>query len=336
MVPHTSDRVPSLSNFLSGAREFVWRNSNLRCAQHWSLAHHGGKSRVLDLCPDDIYQRCLPIYRTYCVQFNGQKQSLTMLQYLFVTEHEHLTIQGMTTGWILPIFPGKLHPMPSSSRLVELTSSQVMLSGTFASLIAASQPQHHRMAIIVAGVCLKGLGWMISLMIYSIYMLRLIQNGLPAPDRRPGGFIAVGPPSFTALALIGLSQALPEDSLYFIQRAGMTDVIRTMAEFVGIFLWGLSAWFFCVTLLSILVGVKRMSFKLNWWAFVFPNVGFTIATIRIGESLQSEAVLWFSSVMTILLVATWLFVLVSHIRAVVQRKIMMPGMDEDKGELLNS
>lgn len=208
-----------------------------------------------------------------------------------------------------------------------------MLSGTFASLIAGSQPQEHRMAIIIAGVCLKGLGWMISFMIYSIYIYRLMRVGLPAPDRRPGGFIAVGPPAFTCLALIGLSQALPEDSLSFMQRAGMTDVLRTLAEFMGIFLWGLSAWFFCITLFSVLLGVKQMSFKLNWWAFVFPNVGFTIATIEIGQVLQSEAILWFSSAMTILLVATWLFVLVSHINAVVKKKILMPGMDEDKGEL---
>lgn len=188
------------------------------------------------------------------------------------------------------------------------------------------------MQIIVAGVCLKGLGWMISFMVYGIYIYRLMQHGLPAPDRRPGGFIAVGPPAFTCLALIGLSQALPEDSLYFIQRTGGTDVLRTLAEFVGIFLWGLSAWFFCITLVSILIGVKQMSFRLNWWAFVFPNVGFTIATIRIGQTLRSEGILWFATVMTILLVATWLFVLVSHINAVVKRKIMMPGMDEDKGE----
>lgn len=166
-----------------------------------------------------------------------------------------------------------------------------MLSGTFASLIASSQPLHYRMPIIVAGVCLKGLGWVVSFMIYSIYIYRLMQHGLPAPDRRPGGFIAVGPPASTALALIGLSQALPEDSVYFIQRAGMTNFLRTLAEFTGIFLWGLSAWFFCITLLSILIGVKQMSFRLNWWASVFPNVGFTIATIRIGEALQSEAIL---------------------------------------------
>jgi hypothetical protein len=41
---------------------------------------------------------------------------------------------------------------------------------------------------------------------------------------------------------------------------------------------------------------------------VFPNVGFTIATINIGHALMSEGILWLGSVMTIMLVAIYLFV----------------------------
>ena len=36
--------------------------------------------------------------------------------------------------------------------------------------------------------------------------------------------------------------------------------------------------------------------------------------------------------MTILLVAAWIFVMIFHVKAVIRRQIMMPGMDEDKGE----
>ena len=75
-----------------------------------------------------------------------------------------------------------------------------------------------------------------------------------------------------------------------------------------------------------------MSFHLVWWAFVFPNVGFTIATIRIGEQFESNGILWVGSAMTILLVATWIFVLMSHVRAIWKKQILMPGKDEDKDE----
>jgi tellurite resistance protein TehA-like permease len=74
-----------------------------------------------------------------------------------------------------------------------------------------------------------------------------------------------------------------------------------------------------------------MSFHLVWYAMVFPNVGFTIAVIEIGEQLGSPAIEWVGSVMTVILVGVWLFVMAMHVRAVLQKQIMMPHIDEDKG-----
>lgn len=62
---------------------------------------------------------------------------------------------------------------------------------------------------------------------------------------------------------------------------------------------------------------------------MFPNVGFTIATIQIGDALVSEGVKWVASGMTIVLVAVWLFVGCTHVRAVWKREILWPGKDED-------
>jgi tellurite resistance protein TehA-like permease len=210
-----------------------------------------------------------------------------------------------------------------------------MLSGTLASSIAASQPLEHRLTIVIAGITFQGLGWMASFIMDAMYLHRLIQYGLPAPDIRPGQFILVGPPSFTSLALIGLAKALPKDFDYFALHPLAYEVLNTVALFVAIFLWALAFWFFCISLLAVLHGVRKMSFHLVWWAFVFPNTGFAIATISIGEELGSEGILWIGSVMTILLVAMWLFVLAFHVKAVITRQIMMPGKDEDKDQYLD-
>lgn len=75
-----------------------------------------------------------------------------------------------------------------------------------------------------------------------------------------------------------------------------------------------------------------MTFHLVWWAFVFPNVGFTISTIDIGEQLKSQGIEWVGSIMTILVFIAWLFVLANHIKALLTKRMLMPGMDEDKGE----
>ena len=193
--------------------------------------------------------------------------------------------------------------------------------------------------MIICGLLSQGLGMMVRVLMYASYLRRMIQYGLPSPQTRPAMFIAVGPPSFTSLALIGMANAWPAGSQpYFGGVGGDTTrtVLLTLATVVSAFIWSLALWFFCVSAIAnLFVSVpfvkreKAISFKLNWWAFIFPNVGFTIATISIGKELASEGILWVGSVMTILLVVMYLFVLVNHALAVWNRQILWPGKDED-------
>ena len=73
-----------------------------------------------------------------------------------------------------------------------------------------------------------------------------------------------------------------------------------------------SYWFFFITTVAVVVGAHKMSFTLNWWAFIFPNAGMTLATIQAGKVLNSNALNGIASALTILLVIMW------------------PGKDEDK------
>lgn len=236
------------------------------------------------------------------------------------TGRKHMDLHNITPSWILPIFP-------------------IMLSGTIASTIAADQPLKQSLNILVAGLTFQGLGMMVAILMYAQYVARLVTRGLPDANARPGMFIAVGPPSFTALALLGLSKATTRVFPDYSTIAGIShqelipDFLQIMALTMAIFLWAIALWFFSLTLLAVMQGVKEMSFHLTWWGLVFPNVGFTIATIKIGEAFGSgsgsEGILWVGSVMTILLVALWLFVGIHHILAVWNKEIMWPGKDED-------
>jgi tellurite resistance protein TehA-like permease len=190
---------------------------------------------------------------------------------------------------------------------------------------------------LFAGVTFQALGVCISTYMYSIYLGRLMTTGLPRPDTRPGIFIAVGPPAFTGLAFLGISQSLADISHAYTTVSGVShpeiiaDIFRIVALSGAIFLWATAFWFFCIALVSVLYGVftQGITFHLVWWAFVIPNVGFTVATINIGQALMSKGILWIASVMTILLVAIWLFVGMAHIRAVWKKQILWPGKDED-------
>lgn len=236
-----------------------------------------------------------------------------IIQFYVLFNGAHLPVRSMTPAWILPIFPA-------------------MLTGTLASSIMSSQSPEHRMPMLVAGVTYQGLGWIVATLVYPLYLGRLMEDGLPAPAMRPGMFIAVGPAGYTTVAIIGMANAIPTEYGYFAQHPMAAQVLQILSVWIGIWIWCLGFWFFAFSIIAVLGPALqwKLKFSLTWWAMVFPNVGFTLATATIGEQLQSEGIKWVSSAMTILLVATWFIVIYAQCSAVIRKKILWPGRDEDE------
>jgi C4-dicarboxylate transporter/malic acid transport protein len=231
-------------------------------------------------------------------------------QYYYLFSRPQFTIQGMVPSWILPIFP-------------------LMLCGTLSSSGAGHMSPTEAMPVIVGGLTAQGTGMLVAFLMYAQYLRRLLQFGLPSPNMRPGMFITVGPPAFTSLAIIGLANDFPAGEMYFGDPAITQQVVKILATFTAIFMWCLAFWFFAISVIACLGASRSMSFHLSWWAFVFPNVGFTIAVIEIGRTLQSQGILWVGTAMTILLVVAYLFVFACEVRSVWRKQIWFPGMDED-------
>ncbi|KAF3001463.1 hypothetical protein E8E13_008351 [Curvularia kusanoi] len=237
---------------------------------------------------------------------------LAVFQYSFLFCSHTYKLTSWMPSWLLPIFP-------------------VMLSGTIASVIAADQPISTRMPILVAGLGCQGLGFTIAILMYAHYIGRLMQVGYPGREHRGAMFIGVGPPSFTCLALIGMANALPED--FDLQGDGLIDgkMLRTLALVAALSLWVLAMWFFMIALVAV-INQWAIYFHLGWWAMVFPNSGFAIATISIGNALKDETILFVGNGLSIALVAMWFYVLFNHVQSVIVGDILYPNMDEDNAD----
>ncbi|KAL4798220.1 voltage-dependent anion channel [Aspergillus venezuelensis] len=237
--------------------------------------------------------------------------TLAVVQYYFLFSSHSYNLQTMMPSWILPIFP-------------------VMLSGTIASVIAEAQPSRSSIPMICAGITFQGLGFSVAFVMYSHYFGRLMQSGLPCREHRPGMFICVGPPAFTALALVGMTAGLPEQFAVVHDDSYVQDarIMTLIAIAAASFLWALSLWFFCIAAISVIKSPPT-AFHLSWWAMVFPNTGFTLATITMGNWLDSTGIKGVATVMSIGIICMFIFVLGGHIRAVIRQDIMYPGKDED-------
>lgn len=270
-----------------------------------------GLERYFGADPDPSFSTTLEVlFWIYC----ACTFAVAVLQYSYLFSSVTYRLQTMMPSWVLPAFP-------------------IMLSGTIASVISDRQPDRSAIPIVAAGLTFQGLGFCISFMMYSHYIGRLMESGLPNREHRPGMFICVGPPAFTALALIGMAQGLPPtfEIMGSEDTEGDGRMIEILALAAGAFLWALSFWFFCIALIAV-TRSRPTAFHLSWWAMVFPNTGFTIATITLGKAFLSPAINGVGSAMSLCVIAMWLFVFVCHIRAVIRQDIMYPGKDEDVSE----
>jgi hypothetical protein len=71
-------------------------------------------------------------------------------------------------------------------------------------------------------------------------------------------FIAVGMPSFTALAIIGMAKAWPVIVTFFgVDGQARAHMLELLTTIVARFIWSLAFGFFCITVMNILAVAKR-------------------------------------------------------------------------------
>lgn len=85
-----------------------------------------------------------------------------------------MNLSEAVPAWILPAYP-------------------FLVTGTVAANIAETQESPAAVRMIIAGIMGQGLGWILALFIYVVYLTRLISNNMPPPSTRPGMYVSVGP-----------------------------------------------------------------------------------------------------------------------------------------------
>ncbi|PGH29618.1 hypothetical protein GX50_07626 [[Emmonsia] crescens] len=237
--------------------------------------------------------------------------------YLTIWSTQTFTIAQMTPIWIFPAYP-------------------MLIIGSHAAVLSSSVSKRRALQIIVGGTTIQGVGFLVSMTVYSAFIYRLMTQKLPKENLRPGMFVSVGPSAFTVAGLVGMAnnaeRAFPADFMGDGHLAGM--VIRIVANFAALWLWGLAIFFFIIAVFAHWSAVSRgrMIFSMTWYSFVFPNTALVTATFAIGKAFECPEIEIAGCVMAILLLMTYCFVTAMMVRAVVLRHILWPRKGEDKDE----
>ncbi|EUC47506.1 hypothetical protein COCMIDRAFT_90130 [Bipolaris oryzae ATCC 44560] len=271
--------------------------------------------------------------QTLAITHGPATPSLVSLVHILYWIYAAISLLAATLQYYLVLRQNRTIPF---SPAIFLAGYSCMLTGTLGSLIVATQPAQRHTAIVVAGVAHQGFGWCISLVAIVLYVSSLLERGIPPPRARPAMFIPVGSCAYTVVALVGMARGIAQQQQhvytegYFARHALAPEVLRILAFFSSVFVYVFGVWLFGLALVANLSAVGEMPFSLAWWAFIFPNVGFTLATSALGRELESEAVLWVGSGMTAVLVVVWIVAATACVRAVWRGDIVWPGRDEDK------
>ncbi|TID25279.1 voltage-dependent anion channel-domain-containing protein [Venturia nashicola] len=251
--------------------------------------------------------------------------------YLLIWSTHTFTIAGMTPIWIFPAYP-------------------LLITGPFASNLAPNLPDTRALRVILGGSILQSLGFLVSLSMYSAFLYRLMTQKLPLEAARPGMFISVGPAAFTSAGVIGMAQTLPSVAASDFMGVGMGELVGKMsvimANWWGIWLWGLACWWFLVSCGAHLGPARKgkLHFAMTWFSFVFPNTALTTSTFAVSVALHGDLAKQKDApasarpfqilglILTVGLVLMWFFVFGMMIRAVILRQILWPQMQEDRDE----
>lgn len=236
---------------------------------------------------------------------------VAIFQYHIIFHVEKLTVSDAMPAWVLPAYP-------------------FLVSGVLAGNVAETQPPDSAIQILVAGICGQGLGWILAFFIYTVYLTRLINSKMPSASVRPGMFISVGPAAFTCAGILTLgkqAKAIVPENYLSIESLPVGDIWLAFSVPAGLFLWLLAVWFSALSALSVGRASYKMSFSLSWWSFVFPNAGLALATINIGQAIDSQAFRIAGSVITVLIVPFWILSFIANIRAVWKNDLLYPGKD---------
>lgn len=116
----------------------------------------------------------------------------------------------------------------------------MLVIGPFAGALSPHVTGTKALQVIVGGFIFQGIGFMVSLMVYSAFLYRLMTQKLPKESLRPGMFISVGPSGFTISGIMGMAAGLPDaitDEFMGVgQIAGTISIV--IANWVGFWLWG--------------------------------------------------------------------------------------------------
>lgn len=171
----------------------------------------------------------------------------------------------MTTVWLLPVVT-----------LIVGSSS----GGVLVPALQTYSPSH---ALLTAtcSACMVTIGLSLSLMLLTIYILRLVVHGYPTGASILSVFLPIGPCGQAAYSLLKLGSSFRSllplkygDAGGILRQPGTGEAVEVICVVGAMVLWSLATMWILFAMLGLGYTLRRerIDFRLSFWGTVFPNV----------------------------------------------------------------
>lgn len=212
-----------------------------------------------------------------------------LIPYMMFTRQEH-SIDQMTAVWLLPVVAAEV---------------AAASGGLLAPHLADAQSQ---LVVLVTSYVLWAFSLPVAFSILTILLLRMALHKLPHENMAASSWLALGPIGTGALGMLVLGGDAP---LIFAANGlpGVGETAAGLGLVAGITLWGFGLWWM---LMALLITVRYLRagipFNLGWWGFTFPLGVYSLATLKLGSTLNLTFFSVFGCVLVALLAVMWLIV----------------------------
>jgi tellurite resistance protein TehA-like permease len=174
--------------------------------------------------------------------------------------------------------------------------------------------------IALLNAILIGTASFLSLMLFTLFLLRALAFPFPQMDVIPSFTIGLAPAGVSIIALLSYLPVLAKaESLAFLPVASIKPVILLLA----LLIWGFGLWWVVVSVLITLTAALRKGIPvtLGYWAFIFPPAAFTLATLILGNGTQVAFIGNIGMVFATLVTLGWITVTTLTIKGIFTRDI---------------
>ncbi|KAG1751530.1 voltage-dependent anion channel [Suillus paluster] len=195
--------------------------------------------------------------------------------HIMISLQQH-SLKSMTTIWLLPVV------------------TLVVASSSGGVLVPALQVYSPSYALLTAtfSMCMVVIGLSLSLMLLTIYVLRLVVYGYPTGASILSVFLPVGPCGQAAYSFLRLGSAFRSllplsygDPGGVLRQPGTGATVEVICVVGALVLWSLASMWIVFAMLGLGYTLRRerIDFRLSFWGTVFPNgvyanLNFTLAT----------------------------------------------------------